>query len=82
MINFHFNGQPRSATEGQSVAAALIANQERVTRQTRIAGEPRGIFCGIGVCFDCLLVIDGSANQRSCLVEIKEGMVVEVQDGD
>lgn len=82
MINFQFNGEPLMASEGQSVAAALLANQERVTRLTRFTRKPRGIFCGIGVCFDCLLIIDGASNQRSCITEIKEGMVVTVQDGN
>ena len=82
MITFQFNGQSLTAAEGQSVAAALLAIQERVTRHTRIAGKPRGIFCGIGTCFDCLLIIDGLSNQRSCIIEIKEGMVLEVQNGN
>lgn len=82
MITFQFNGETLTGPEGQSVAAALLANQERITRNTRIAGKPRGIFCGIGVCFDCLLIIDGLADQRSCLIEIKEGMVVAVQNGN
>ena len=82
MITFQLNGQLQTAAEGQSVAAALLTIQERVTRHTRITGKPRGIFCGIGSCFDCLLIIDGLSNQRSCVIEIKEGMVLEVQNGN
>lgn len=81
MITFTFNGVELTAREGQSVAAALIAHSERITRLTRTAGKPRGIFCGIGVCFDCLIIIDGQPNQRSCITEVKAGMVVAVQDG-
>ena len=82
MIAFRFEGETLYATKGQTVAAALLVNQELVTRHTRALGKPRGIFCGIGICFDCLLVINGVMNQRSCLVEISEGMVIEVQNGN
>ena len=82
MTNFQFEGESLIANTGQSVAAALLENQKRVSRQTRITGKPRGIFCGIGVCFDCLVVIDDLPNQRSCITEVKEGMVVMVQRGN
>ncbi len=82
MISFYFNGDPLPAIEGQSVASALMENHERITRNTRVKGKPRGVFCGIGVCFDCLVIIDGLSNQRSCLTEIKEGMNVQVQHGN
>ena len=82
MITFYFNGEPLTAKAGQSVAAALLVNNDRITRFTRKVGKPRGVFCGIGLCFDCLIVIDGLPNQRSCITEIKEGMIIEVQDGN
>jgi predicted molibdopterin-dependent oxidoreductase YjgC len=81
MIHFFFEGEPLPAQEGQSVAAAMLSNQERITRLTRGNSKPRGIFCGIGICFDCLVVVNGEKNQRSCLVEIKDGMQVRIQDG-
>ncbi len=81
MITFRFNGISLTAPEGQSVAAALIAHQERIARYTRHAGKPRALFCGIGVCFDCLLIIDGMKNQRSCITVVRDGMIVEVQHG-
>ena len=82
MIAFTFNGEELTAREGQSVAAALIANEERITRRTRHKQKPRGLFCGIGVCFDCLITIDGQKNQRSCVTLLRPGMVIEVQDGN
>lgn len=81
MIHFFFEGNSLQAQEGQSVAAALLENHERITRITRGKSKPRGIFCGIGACFDCLLIVDGESNQRSCLVEIKDGMQVKIQNG-
>ena len=75
-ISFTFNGESFTCESGQSVAAALIAAENRELRRTRFENEPRSIFCGIGICYDCVVVIDGVANQRSCLVEAKEGMKV------
>ena len=76
-ISFHFNGAKITGAEGQSVAAALIANGERELRRTRFGEEPRSIFCGIGICFDCVVTINGVANQRACLIEISNDMKVE-----
>jgi aerobic-type carbon monoxide dehydrogenase small subunit (CoxS/CutS family) len=76
-ISFTFNGSEFICEAGQSIAAALIAADTRELRTTRFGKEPRSIFCGIGVCFDCVVVIDGVANQRSCLVEVKPGMKIE-----
>jgi aerobic-type carbon monoxide dehydrogenase small subunit (CoxS/CutS family) len=76
-ITFTFNGDEFTCESGQSIAAALIASGNRELRKTRFGNEPRSIFCGIGICFDCVVVIDGVANQRSCLIEAKPGMKVE-----
>ena len=75
-ISFTFNGEVFTCERGQSVAAALISAENRELRRTRFENEPRSIFCGIGICYDCVVVIDGVANQRSCLIEAKEGMKV------
>jgi aerobic-type carbon monoxide dehydrogenase small subunit (CoxS/CutS family) len=45
-------------------------------RKTRLKNEPRSIFCGIGICWDCVVTVNGVTNQRSCLIEVVEGMVV------
>jgi len=76
-ITFTYNGDEFTCESGQSIAAALIASGNRELRKTRFGNEPRSIFCGIGICFDCVVVIDGVANQRSCLIEAKPGMKVE-----
>ena len=54
----------------------IFATGEKVLRQTRINGEDRSIFCGIGICWDCVVTVDGVMNQRSCLIEVQPGMVV------
>ena len=80
-IEFAFDGEKINAITGQSVAAALLAANQRALRKTRFNNNDRGVFCGIGVCFDCLVVIDGIANQRACLIEAKPGMRVQTQVG-
>jgi aerobic-type carbon monoxide dehydrogenase small subunit (CoxS/CutS family) len=80
-IEFTFDGEKISAITGQSVAAALLAANQRALRKTRFNNNERGVFCGIGVCFDCLVVIDGITNQRACLIEARPGMKVQTQVG-
>lgn len=79
---FDFDGRPVPFREGQSVGAALLAAGVRAWRTTRVGGRPRGIFCGIGVCFDCLVVIDGEPGRRACVVRARPGQQVRSQEGD
>jgi predicted molibdopterin-dependent oxidoreductase YjgC len=74
------DGRPVTAYEGESVAALLLAEGITATRVTR-GGEPRGVYCGMGVCFDCLVVVDGVPNTRACVTWVREGMTVERQAG-
>ena len=71
------DGSPIAARPGQTVGAALTDAGIRSWRSTRVAGKPRGLFCGIGVCFDCLLTVNGVPNQRACLVPAQDGMCLE-----
>lgn len=79
---FEFDGRSVPFTEGQTVGAALVAAGVRSWRTTRREGRPRGVFCGIGVCFDCLATIDDVPNQRACLVPAAATTVVRTQEGD
>lgn len=81
MSTFSFAGEEIGAEPGQSVGAALLAAGYRSWRTTRHDGAPRGIFCGIGICFDCLVVVNGLPNQRACLTEVRDGDEVEPQEG-
>ncbi|GAA1027809.1 MULTISPECIES: (2Fe-2S)-binding protein [Amycolatopsis] len=76
IVTLTFDGQPLTASPGQSVGAALTDAGVRSWRTTRRGGRPRGLFCGIGVCFDCLITVDDVADQRACLVPVRDGMVV------
>lgn len=77
---FSFENQTVSARAGQSVAAALLANGIRTLRVDE-AGNPKGILCGIGYCFECRCVIDDEPDRRACMVEAKPGMRVRRQHG-
>src|SRR5471032_2432314 len=72
-VSVSFDGQPLQALPGETVAATLAAANIVATRQAR-SGAPRGAFCGMGVCFDCLVTIDGKPNQRACLAKVEAGM--------
>jgi hypothetical protein len=80
-ITFLFDGQPLPAAVGQSIGAALIAAGHRSWRRTRLGGEPRGIFCGIGICYDCLITVNDRPNRRACVVQARTGDVVSTQQG-
>jgi len=76
-----FDGRAVPVAPGQTVAAALWAANVRSWRTTRDRGTPRGLFCGIGICFDCLVTIDGVPNRRACIVPARAGMTVTTQPG-
>jgi predicted molibdopterin-dependent oxidoreductase YjgC len=75
------DGAEVRAYEGETIAAALLASGHRFTRWTARAGEPRGYFCGMGVCQDCLVTVDGLPNVRACVAPARDGMRVESQRG-
>ncbi|HJB09125.1 MAG TPA: (2Fe-2S)-binding protein [Candidatus Brachybacterium merdavium] len=76
-VTITIDGAPLRVPVTRTVAAALLLDQERMAwRSTRRSGSARGLFCGIGVCYDCLATINGRASQRTCLVEVADGMEV------
>ena len=79
-VTIDINGKSVTAYLGESVATALLA-EEIVAMRTTTLGESRGVFCGMGVCFDCLVVVDGKPNTRACMTWVKEGMDIRTQDG-
>ena len=76
--NFTFDGQSIPARPGQSIAAALTQAGHRAFRKTAKDAR-RGIFCGMGVCQDCLVTVDGAPNTRACMTVAAQGQVVETQ---
>ena len=75
------DGAPLPAYQGETLAAAMLAAGRRVFRLAPRTGSPRGLFCGIGVCYDCLMVVDGRPNVRACMTPVSEGMRAEIQRG-
>ena len=80
-VTIFYNGQPVEALEGEPIAAALINAGITAFRTTQKRGEPRGIFCAIGRCTDCMMVVDGHPNTRTCVTPVRDGMHVETQHG-
>lgn len=76
-----FDGRPVEALPGRTVATVLWAAGVTSWRTTRDGGRPRGVFCGIGVCFDCLVTVNDRPNQRACLVPARPGDVIRTQEG-
>lgn len=69
------DGRPLSAFDGETIAAALLAAGIRAFRRTP-GGAPRGPLCGMGICFDCVVVVDGRPNVRACVTPIRPGMAI------
>ncbi|MBN4063787.1 (2Fe-2S)-binding protein [Cardiobacterium sp. AH-315-I02] len=72
---------PFSVPSGETVAAAVLASGIKQTRTTPISNTPRAPFCLMGVCYECLMIINGQANQRTCKEYVNEGMRIETQHG-
>jgi D-hydroxyproline dehydrogenase subunit gamma len=79
-VSVLLDGRPVSAHAGETVAAVMLAEGHLATRTTP-GGTPRGLFCGMGVCFDCLVVVDGIPNTRACMTYVTDGMDVRRQVG-
>src|SRR6201996_3040321 len=77
-ICFQFDGQSLPAIEGETIAAALSAAGIVAYRRTA-SGAPRGLHCGMGACFDCVVTVDGRIGQRACMTKVADSMVVTGQ---
>ncbi len=80
-VKLTVDGVDIEAREGDSVASALLAAGLRHTRESPIANAPRAPYCMMGVCFECIVTIDGVSNRQGCLVEVQPGMTVETIKG-
>ncbi len=80
-VAFTFDGESMCAESGQMIAAALMARGIVSWRSTRFGDRPRGILCGIGACYDCLLTLNGEPNVRACVTRLQPGDDVRRQDG-
>ena len=80
-VSLTIDGKRVDARPGDTVAAAMLAAGFEHCRTTPISGAPRAPYCMMGVCFECLVTIDGVGNRQGCLVAVREGMRVELQRG-
>ncbi len=80
-VTIYCDGKPVQALEGEVVASALINAGIRSFRTTPKRGEKRGIFCAIGRCTDCMMIVDGIPNTRTCITPVHDGMQVRTQHG-
>lgn len=80
-ITVSIDGAPATARAGDSVAAALLAAGRMQCRTTPVSGAPRSPYCLMGVCFECLVEIDGVGNRQACMVRVAPGMRIATQQG-
>ncbi len=80
-VTVYVDGEPVEAQHGETVAAVLLRQREPASRTTPVGESPRAPFCMMGVCFDCLAIVDGAPSTQSCLVPVREGMRVNRQFG-
>ena len=81
MVEITVDGKKVTARSGGMIAAVLMANGMMVHRHTAKNHEPRGIFCGIGQCTDCVMTVNGKPNVRTCITPVEDGMQIMIQDG-
>jgi D-hydroxyproline dehydrogenase subunit gamma len=80
-LTIYFDATAIPARAGDSVAVALLAAGITTTRTTPVSGAPRGPFCLMGACFECLAEVDGRPNTQTCMTQVADGMRVRRQDG-
>ncbi len=76
-VTISIDSTPVTVDTGTTVAGAMISQGVTAWRSTRNNERPRGLFCGIGACFDCLVTIDSVPNQRACMVRVCEGQQID-----
>lgn len=81
LVQFTYDGKTLEGYEGEPIASALRVAGVMAHRYTKKKHEPRGVFCAIGRCTDCVMVVNGKPNVRTCITPLEEGMVVETQYG-
>lgn len=80
-VSLQVEGRAVQARAGDSVAAAMLLAGVSVFRETPVSGAPRAPLCLMGVCFDCLVEVDGRPNVQACMTPVAEGMQVRLQHG-
>ncbi|HLU43695.1 MAG TPA: (2Fe-2S)-binding protein [Natronosporangium sp.] len=76
-VTIQIDGRPVQVPEGITVAAALVSTGQWAFRRHAVSNQPRGPFCGMGVCFECELTVDGRPEVRACLTVVREGIQIQ-----
>ena len=79
VITLFVNGASVTVPEGSTVAAAIVIAGTTLFRRS-VTGEPRGPLCGMGICFECRVTINGQTHQKSCQILCVRGMNVRTDD--
>ena len=80
-VTVNIEGEDVQVPVGETVAAAVLVHNLGYTRTTPLSGAPRAPLCMMGVCFECLMEIDGDPNRQTCQVQVIEGMKIRRQQG-
>jgi sarcosine oxidase subunit alpha len=80
-VSVTIDGRAMRVRAGDSVAAALLAAGVETNRVSDVSGAPRAPYCMMGVCFECLVTVDGVANRQGCLIPVAAGMRIDTQHG-
>lgn len=78
-VSINFEGMKLDVEKGQTVASALLVGGNTFFRSSVVSGQPRAPYCMMGVCFECLIEIDGIPNQRACMIPVREAMEIKRQ---
>ncbi|MEQ8587460.1 MAG: (2Fe-2S)-binding protein [Thalassobaculaceae bacterium] len=81
-VTLTVDGERVAARDGDTVATALLAAGRLPLRRSAVSGAPRAPFCQMGVCFECLVEVDGVADRQACLVAVRDGMRVSTDRGE
>jgi len=81
LIEVMIDGRSVRVCAGDTVASALISAGVLASRVADVSGAPRAPYCMMGVCFECLVTVDGVGNRQGCLVPVRPGMRVDTQHG-
>lgn len=76
-VTILLDGIPTEAHEGESIAAAILASNQPFTRRSLISDTPRAPHCMMGVCFECLVEVDGVGYQQACMLQVQDGQTVK-----
>jgi aerobic-type carbon monoxide dehydrogenase small subunit (CoxS/CutS family) len=76
-FDIQVNGKQVIAYQGETIATVLLAAGWHMFRHSALSGEPRGMYCGMGLCFDCLVTVNGQPNVRACVTFAQPGDIIE-----